>query len=216
MSNINLRIISGAVLVFLAYCMIYVFIDIQPYVLALLSLIMIVELALILKSSPHPFYIRIPVLLAGSVYICLGSMGFSFIGANYDWHGQLAILALVATSDIGAYFTGRTIGGPKLAPHISPNKTWSGAIGGFASCLTLGLILTLKSTPTSDQTIYLLVVFAILAQLGDLLESWVKRFGGAKDSGNWIPGHGGLLDRADSLLAPLSVYALWVLWQQYL
>ena len=114
-------------------------------------------------------------------------------------------LALVWMCDIGAYFAGRSIGGPKLAPRVSPNKTWAGLIGGAVAAslfgaamhVTFGLPLRLTlATP----------VLAVLAQLGDLYESWLKRRAGVKDSGSIIPGHGGVMDRLDGLVpvAPLA------------
>jgi phosphatidate cytidylyltransferase len=113
-------------------------------------------------------------------------------------------MALVWATDIGAYFAGRAIGGAKLAPAISPNKTWAGFIGGvicaglFAALLTRwGLAWPLVvATP----------VLAAVSQGGDLYESWLKRRAGVKDSGNLLPGHGGVLDRLDGLVpvAPLA------------
>lgn len=114
-------------------------------------------------------------------------------------------LALVWACDIGAYFSGRTFGGPKLSPTISPNKTWAGLIGGvilasvFAAAMhqVYGLPLRLAlATP----------LLAVLAVLGDLYESWLKRRAGVKDSGTVLPGHGGVLDRLDGVVpvAPLA------------
>jgi CDP-diglyceride synthetase len=119
-------------------------------------------------------------------------------------------LSLVWACDIGAYFTGRTLGGPKLAPVISPNKTWSGLIGGVtlaslvAALLHFGYGLPLRLTLATP-------VLAVLAQGGDLYESWLKRRAGVKDSGNILPGHGGILDRLDGLVPVAPVAAFLVL-----
>lgn len=119
-------------------------------------------------------------------------------------------MALVWACDSGAYFAGRAIGGPKLAPAISPNKTWAGFIGGvvaagvFAAVLVIffGLPIGLAvATP----------LLAMFAQAGDLYESHLKRVAGVKDSGNLLPGHGGLLDRLDGLVAVAPAAALLVL-----
>ena len=104
-----------------------------------------------------------------------------------------SIFVLVWANDIGAYIVGRIVGGPKLCPKISPNKTWSGFVG--------GAIFAMALTPVVEEYIPVAgFVVAVLATLGDLLESWVKRQCKVKDSGNLIPGHGGLLDRVDGIL----------------
>ena len=116
-------------------------------------------------------------------------------------------LALVWVTDIGAYFAGRGIGGPKLAPAISPNKTWAGLIGGIVAASLFGAFmhwyagLPLRMTLASP-------LLAIVAQAGDLYESWLKRRAGVKDSGNVLPGHGGVMDRLDGLVpvAPVAAF----------
>jgi phosphatidate cytidylyltransferase len=124
-------------------------------------------------------------------------------------------LLLVWSSDIGAYLTGRAVGGPKLAPHISPGKTVAGAVGGLAAAIIAGIAVALAvSRPTSlTHAAAAAAVLGVVAQAGDLLESHVKRRFGAKDSGWLIPGHGGLLDRLDALLAAALVAALLALAQ---
>jgi phosphatidate cytidylyltransferase len=121
---------------------------------------------------------------------------------------------VVWPTDTGAFFTGRQIGGEKLAPDISPSKTWSGAIGGFAFGTLAGLVVWLIIAPGSPFWIGLLFAAAIsiLGQLGDLSESAIKRRFRVKDSGDIIPGHGGLMDRLDSLtFGVLFVFAVgWI------
>lgn len=125
--------------------------------------------------------------------------------------GLIAILwlfAVVWAEDTGAYFAGRLIGGPKLAVRISPNKTWAGAIGGtFAGIAAGSAVLLAAGIPW--RPVHMLVAFVIVvaAQLGDLLESAVKRRFGVKDTSMLIPGHGGMMDRIDGLLAA-AVFAL--------
>ena len=126
----------------------------------------------------------------------------------------LVVAGLVA----GAYFAGRGIGGPKLAPNVSPNKTWAGLIGGMLSSGAVAAVLGLwlAQFQTSLLSLLLAMLLAVVAQMGDLLESFLKRRYGAKDSSNLIPGHGGVLDRADGLMAAGLVLALpllipWVL-----
>jgi phosphatidate cytidylyltransferase len=125
----------------------------------------------------------------------------------------LWVLGLVWATDTGAYVAGRKIGGSKLAPRISPNKTWAGLFGGMAAAGAVGLVasaLDSDASPVSPWIAMLLsAALAVVEQAGDLFESAVKRRFGVKDSSNLIPGHGGVLDRVDGLLSvSLAVAAL--------
>jgi phosphatidate cytidylyltransferase len=120
------------------------------------------------------------------------------------------VLAIVWASDIGAYLVGRLAGGPKLAPAISPGKTWSGAAGGLI-CGVLGGMAVAACVSPEISVFHVIepgIGLGIISQAGDLLESAIKRHFGVKDSGRIIPGHGGLLDRLDALLAVAPVAAL--------
>jgi phosphatidate cytidylyltransferase len=128
----------------------------------------------------------------------------------------LAALLAVWIADIAAYFAGRRFGRRKLAPQISPGKTWEGVAGAFAAVLIYALLASfvLQSPANIYDRVGMLVFFAALTVLGivgDLFESWIKRGAGAKDSGNLLPGHGGVLDRVDSLTAALPFAALYFL-----
>lgn len=117
-------------------------------------------------------------------------------------YGKVLIYWLVFSvwaTDIGAYFSGRTIGGPKIAPKISPSKTWSGLIGGMLFASIIGKLF-FELLPVKYNILMISPLIAIIAQAGDFFESWVKRTFGVKDSGNLIPGHGGILDRVDGLV----------------
>jgi phosphatidate cytidylyltransferase len=128
-------------------------------------------------------------------------------------HGLLLTfwaMALVWACDSGAFFAGRAIGGPKLAPAISPNKTWAGFLGGVLAAAVFAFalvelfelpVLLALATP----------LLAVLAQIGDLYESHLKRRAGVKDSGHLLPGHGGIMDRLDGLVMVAPVAALLVL-----
>jgi phosphatidate cytidylyltransferase len=122
------------------------------------------------------------------------------------------LMLVTWSTDIFAYFAGRGIGGPKLAPKISPNKTWAGLIGGVAGAAVVGALAAWQFGLAADLPIFLWLgaPLAILAQLGDLYESREKRRHGVKDSGSLLPGHGGVLDRLDGLL-PVAVATLLVL-----
>jgi phosphatidate cytidylyltransferase len=112
------------------------------------------------------------------------------------------LFAVVWATDILAYFSGRTFGGPKLAPSISPNKTWSGAIGGAVAGVLAGVaVAALHGSLGLPLHAVTALALTLAAQCGDLFESYVKRRFGVKDSGTIIPGHGGVMDRVDGLVA---------------
>lgn len=177
-------------------------------------------------------------LVGGFIYIGLAAV--VLFGLRINVYGLatvlLVVLAVIGT-DIGAYFAGRTFGGPKIAPAISPSKTWSGlaggmlgAAGGMVLAYWLGwkldaamspddlAVTTVNGVTVTSTTPELLIPWpliavlgpavAIVAQAGDFFESWLKRRAGVKDSGKLIPGHGGLFDRVDGLLAVLFALGL--------
>lgn len=122
------------------------------------------------------------------------------------------LFAVVWATDIGAYFAGRGIGGPKLAPRISPNKTWAGLGGGILAAATVGAVTATVLDVSGGLALILFSAgLAVVAQIGDLAESMAKRHFGAKDSGQLIPGHGGVLDRLDGLMTAAPAVALVVL-----
>lgn len=127
----------------------------------------------------------------------------------YGWAAILFILFVVWATDIGAYFGGRGLGGPKLWPRVSPKKTWSGALSGFAAAVAAGgATAGLTMAGHTRAGLVLAVPLSIASQAGDLLESAVKRHFGVKDSGHSIPGHGGVLDRVDGLFAAAALALL--------
>lgn len=152
---------------------------------------------------------RNAALGAGLVYVGLPVLALLWLRERPDNGLVLTLwaLSLVWATDIGAFFSGRTIGGPKIAPAISPSKTWAGLIGGVAMAMVLamgfrhwlGLPLVLVwATP----------LLAVAAQAGDFFESWMKRRAGVKDSGSLLPGHGGVLDRLDGVVTSAPLAAL--------
>ena len=124
----------------------------------------------------------------------------------------LGFMATIWISDTAAYFTGRSFGKHKLAPTISPNKTWEGVAGALIAVLIYGLIwdFWLNEESLASKLLPLLLLMAILGIIGDLYESLIKRHANVKDSGNILPGHGGILDRIDALTSslPLAILAL--------
>jgi phosphatidate cytidylyltransferase len=141
--------------------------------------------------------------LGGAVYATAALFGPALLRRDPQW-GLTALLFLFATvwaTDIFAFFSGRAIGGPRLWPSVSPNKTWAGAIGGLAGGLAAGVVVAYASGSGELALAGVMgLVLSVLAQAGDLLESAVKRHFGAKDASRLIPGHGGLMDRLDSFI----------------
>ena len=141
--------------------------------------------------------------IAGLIYAALPAAALVWLRSDSAL-GLIAILFLFAvawTTDTASYAGGRLIGGPKLAPRISPRKTWSGFIVGALSPALVGVAFAFALKSTSAVWLALVsVALALACQTGDLMESWVKRRFGAKDTSQLIPGHGGLLDRIDGLL----------------
>jgi phosphatidate cytidylyltransferase len=122
----------------------------------------------------------------------------------------LGLFLIVWSTDTGALLFGKLIGGAKLAPKLSPGKTWAGTIGGsISAAIIFGLYIAVLDFAVTKAVLFALA-FSVVAHLGDLFESWVKRHFGLKDSGGLIPGHGGALDRVDSLLACSVMMALLV------
>jgi phosphatidate cytidylyltransferase len=196
------------------------------------ALIMIIGLALILSVAGHMrealFLIPAGVLLVyllglrcgerspswlalGIVYIAVPCMALLWLRSlpGMGWEVVFWILGVVWATDTGAYCAGVLVGGPKLAPQISPNKTWAGLAGGFAmAALVSGLLVGLTEVAFSLwPLVYLGAFLALVEQMGDLFESFVKRHFGVKDTSRLIPGHGGVLDRLDGLLvvSPVAV-----------
>jgi phosphatidate cytidylyltransferase len=142
-----------------------------------------------------------------------GALGLAPIVLRSDREdGFLAVIflfAVVWTTDIAAYFIGRAAGGPKLVPQVSPNKTWSGAIGGTLVAAVVALALAKTTALAGLFAIAMLaIVLSVSAQAGDVFESFLKRRFGAKDSSHVIPGHGGLMDRLDGFVTASVVATL--------
>ena len=149
-------------------------------------------------------------LAAGFVYIAVPCIALSWLRATPETGLAIILwlLAVVWATDIGAYFAGRGIGGPKLAPRISPKKTWAGLAGGMIAAGAVGAVTAaVLELPGTLGLIAFSMALAVVAQGGDLVESAVKRHFKVKDSGTIIPGHGGLLDRLDGLLTAAPAVA---------
>ncbi len=147
-------------------------------------------------------------LATGLMYAMLPAVAVVYMRELPNGLGYVLLLfAIVWSMDIGAYFAGRAIGGPKLMPSVSPNKTWSGFLGGIVAAM-LSSIVIVKLGYSHPIPLIATLALAILAQAGDLVESFVKRLFDAKDSSNLIPGHGGIMDRVDGLIFVAIAFSL--------
>ena len=163
---------------------------------------------LILADKPK--LLNIVFMALGAVYIVIPCLIMVWLRNNSQFgvYFVMWFLIVIWSTDIGAYVFGRSIGGLKLAPQISPNKTWSGFFGGIISAITVSVIFKIFLYPQLIISVFVFacVFISVIGQIGDLFESWCKRKLGVKDTGNIIPGHGGVLDRVDSILlsAPMA------------
>jgi len=187
----------------------------------------IIGVALVLAASEPVIFTTILVLSVLLIFLGRGNAAWHVGGFVYalalpvtlsfmrDGEGGLSLVlflyAVVWAADSAAYFSGRTFGGPKLAPKISPNKTWSGAIGGILASVLAGFALAGWRSDLGFSSVFTLVsafVLCVVSQIGDIAESWLKRHFNVKDSGVILPGHGGFMDRVDGLIAASSVFYL--------
>ncbi len=169
--------------------------------------------------------------LSGAARALWSAFGIAYIGAAIAglWVARsveegffvtMVLFGVVWATDIGAFAFGRLIGGPKIAPSISPSKTWAGLLGGIVTVAVLILIVfTIRTEQSPNQWGIALPLsmlgaglIAVIAQAGDFFESWLKRRAGVKDSGTLIPGHGGLFDRIDGLLPVAILFGGVIFW----
>ena len=148
------------------------------------------------------------LLAFGFLYLLLSLGALTYLFVTQNAYHLIWFLSVVWATDIFAYVAGRFLGGVKLAPRISPNKTWAGFIGGILGGVMVSELYHIAlHVHLTHASLSLVLLICVSVHLGDLAESWAKRMCGVKDSGRLIPGHGGLLDRVDGLLAAALVYA---------
>ena len=194
------RVVSGATALLIAgICLAVGRIDASLVVLAL-------GLAGVAWLSP----LRRGWTAGGFCYAAAAEMASVLIRLDQAWGfvALMLVLLVVWGTDIGGYFAGRGIGGPKLWPRVSPRKTWAGALGGFAASLVVAAGFAAFGLGRTGPLLLLGSLLSIVSQLGDLFESAVKRRFGVKDSSHIIPGHGGLLDRLDGFVAAVVLAAI--------
>lgn len=183
--------------------------DVLRGLIVLVALACFIEFLLLVVRATRNIAFRLAAMLGGAVYIGLAAAAL----LGFDPMEILTVLGIVVFTDTGAYFFGRAIGGPKIAPAISPSKTWAGLFGGMvaaagwavAACAMFARMGDTAIAPDSMVRWALAgAALAVLAQMGDFFESWLKRRAGVKDSSPLIPGHGGIFDRIDGLL-PVAI-----------
>ncbi|MDG1997427.1 MAG: phosphatidate cytidylyltransferase [Emcibacteraceae bacterium] len=201
--------------VFVVQTICAVLILIQQYFASPYIIHMIIGSVIAISAASYLFKSKLSWAVLGFFYALIPSISVLLIIENADALVVLWMMILIWSMDTGAYFAGKNIGGPKMASKISPNKTWSGLIGGTILAMVLGYVFVIYSgvtnIPFSHDALILLILsgfLAILSQIGDLAESAVKRKFSVKNSGAIIPGHGGIMDRVDGLLFVAPTIAL--------
>lgn len=219
-ADLPVRLASAAVLLALTVGALYLGGAVLDTFIVLVALAAFVEFVLlIVRATPNVPY-RLAALIAGALYFGLAAAILTGAGTFL----LILVLGVAIFTDTGAYFAGRAIGGPKIAPGISPSKTWAGLVGGMlASTIWVYLWVAAIDAPPSwfpprfeiglnlsTQNLTGAAVLgaglAVVAQIGDFFESWLKRKAGVKDSSHLIPGHGGVFDRVDGLI-PVAIVA---------
>ena len=216
-TDLWIRILSAAVMLAVALAALVIGGRVLDAFIALVALVAFGELARLVMLATPSWPLRLLAILAGAAYF--GAAAVILIGA--DKFLLVLVVGIAVFTDTGAFFAGRAIGGPKIAPRISPSKTWAGLAGGMVASAAwvfawvfaidaqqtwprfdVGLNLSLENTAGG---IALGALLAVVAQAGDFLESWLKRRAGVKDSSRLIPGHGGVFDRVDGLIPVVLV-----------
>lgn len=227
-SDLKTRFLSALVMLVVAGAALYFGRYVWAVFVALVAGGVLWEWSKLANAMAQNVVARTAWFLAGVVYVGVGAEVLLLLRLEAAPWVVLVVAAVVAT-DVGAYFAGRFIGGAKIAPKISPSKTWAGLAGGMLAAWIVGALFVHATlcwqgvlaplSPCHAPGYWRLPItvgsyaaaLAVVAQIGDFFESWMKRRAGVKDSGSLIPGHGGLFDRLDGLLAVLFVLGILVL-----
>ena len=206
-SNLHTRIVSGIAMFVLAIFAICIFKGLFFLLVIAITILMTFEWLDLTKSAKDQRKWNI----VGFFYILL-PMAAVLKLREMDSNILLWMFVVICATDIFAYFAGKNFGGPKLMPSVSPNKTWSGLAGGVAASMVIGFLSSFMFHGGVFFFIFISIILSVLEQGSDLLESKFKRIFGVKDSGNIIPGHGGILDRLDGmmLVAPTTLMLVWI------
>lgn len=181
-----------------------------------MQLALLTGFAVVLSYHGGPV-VRLPILLAAvlaggsliganrglyavfAAWIAAAGLGFILIRENMGFGWMLWLVCVVVATDVSGYFVGRTLGGPKFWPRVSPKKTWSGTAGGWVAAALVGIVFAMQ-TGLGAGLVVMSILASMASQAGDIAESALKRRVGIKDSSRLIPGHGGFLDRFDGML----------------
>lgn len=230
-SDLGVRVVSAVVMIVVAGIALWLGGLWWSSFVAIVAIVCIGEFVRLIWLGTKNWFVRSGGSLAALLYVglaahFLGSMPLGIIDHGPDNLGSvtgailvLTVLGFVVCTDVGAYVVGRTVGGPKIAPKISPSKTWAGLFGGMTAAGLWGLAALyfpqklpgIAEGPTIPVSSYWFAAIAsgaalaIFSQAGDFFESWLKRRAGVKDSSTLIPGHGGVFDRADGLIPVIIV-----------
>lgn len=208
-SSLMPRLLSAAFLIPVSLYIIYLG---PPYSLVfggIVALVLLIEWAILCLKNGLSFWQKLTFILLGTTYLVLATLWlFQYFSIPEGWKLIYWLLFLVWSTDSAAFVGGRLLQGPKLAPSISPNKTWSGFVVGMAVGTAVGYEASFWLIP-DGFSLWEIAFFVLIAQMGDLLESQAKRWSHIKNSSSLIPGHGGVLDRLDSLLAVSFALFLW-------
>ena len=218
-SDLLVRFVSAVAMIVLTIIALYLGEWVWIAFVALLAGLVLWEWNLLVRGFGVSAVAEVAWQFIGALYVGAAALALVQVRINYDmWTVLVAFLAPVIAVDVGAYFAGRSIGGPKIAPSISPSKTWAGLFGGAvaASIITIGIeVLDFGPTTAPGYTMASIglaalsgLLIAVIAQSGDFFESWMKRRAGVKDSSSLIPGHGGVFDRLDGFLAVFFILFL--------
>jgi phosphatidate cytidylyltransferase len=197
MNELAVRSLTGAIMIVTALLAAYVGGDVLAVLVALVATAIFYEWTRIVRGWGLGWY------ASGFLYALLPALALLWVREHGGFNLLIWTFIVTWSTDIGAYFAGRRFGRRKLAPSISPNKTQEGLYGGMAAATLCGGAWALAAG-LGNPLLAFPPLLAIAAQMGDLFESWMKRRAGIKDSGNWLPGHGGVLDRLDGLV-PVAV-----------
>lgn len=216
-TDLWIRIFSAAVMLAAALAALLIGGVVLDAFIALVALAAFGELVRLVLLATPSWPLRLAAIVAGAVYF--GAAAVILVGAGKFL--LVLVVGIAVFTDTGAFFAGRAIGGPKIAPKISPSKTWAGLAGGMVASAAwvfawvflidaqlgwprfdVGLNLSIENTTGG---IALGALLAVVAQIGDFAESWLKRRAGVKDSSRMIPGHGGVFDRVDGLIPVVLV-----------
>jgi phosphatidate cytidylyltransferase len=207
-SNLRTRVISGIVMLLVGILAICFFKGLFFLLVVAITILMTFEWLELTKTVPAAQ--KQKWQLMGFAYILFPMFAVLKL-REIDSDILLWMFAVICATDIFAYFAGKNFGGPKLMPTVSPNKTWAGLGGGVVASMVIGFLSSFMFSGGIFFFIFISAFLSLVEQGSDLLESKVKRIFGVKDSGNIIPGHGGILDRLDGmmLVAPTVLFLVW-------